>query len=151
MSLTVLGLDLGTRTGWAILRPDGSLESGQWDLPKEPRGARYVALRREIDYFLDLRWVIAYEDVTFHTGVRASHVYGGLLAVVEMVAFDRGIHIEPVNVAAAKTRACGKTHAKKDDMVRAARERWGRPFGPDEADAAWIATVAVEKLLGSGA
>lgn len=144
----VLGIDPGRRRcGWSVLA-DGQHESGVWHLPKaEPGkpGLPYAALRAHVSGTIEAFAVrmVAVEDVKWHSGTGAAHVYGGLVAVIGMVALEYGLWVEGVPVSHVKKAATGKGNAKKAEIVAAARERWGVEITDDEADARFVAEAAV--------
>lgn len=164
---TVVGLDLATRCGWAVLRRGARVDSGFWDFglrQGEGLGVRYQRARiafREL--LLEHRpYVVGYELVRSHESrpkptpqqatpprtfnVQAAHVYGGLVAVLLCTCEEVGVLYEQVEVAAVKQLATGKGNAKKDLVVRAARERFDAAITDDnEADALWIAGVVTHR------
>jgi hypothetical protein len=50
----------------------------------------------------------------------------------------------PVNLVKLKVHATGKGNALKPEMQAAAKERWGKDLGEDEADAAWAGAFALD-------
>lgn len=143
--MLVLGLDPGTRCGWALRRTDGPMDSGVWDLTPardEGPGSRYLKLSCHLVELAATHEIgaVYYEMVHHHAAVRAAHVYGGLLAFIQAFAEKRGIRHFPVYVASAKVLATGKVHASKQEMGLAARARWpGWTFEDDnEVDARFI-------------
>jgi Holliday junction resolvasome RuvABC endonuclease subunit len=156
--MAILAIDPGTLCGWA-LSDDEELTSGVWDLSAgrgRPHKTRWLnlwsqlhGLHVEIDH-------IVYEQVMGHprpgrtlksgkkkaagTNILAAHVYGGLVAVLEMWAEHKEIKISSINSATVKKWATGKGNAKKAEMIKAAKERWPDFYIQDdnEADALWI-------------
>lgn len=148
--MRVLGIDPGTRAGWALLDNGERIASGTWDLSK---GAlpRFVALRQALQDTLELGRpdLVAFESVLSHgkAGVLAGHVYGGIIAVIELVCYDHRLQTVGVNVSTVKRQATGKGGGPGTDkaaMVAAAQARWAFDFPPsaDEADALWVAAAA---------
>ena len=88
---SLLALDLGTSTGWALRTPDDFTSSGTV-LLKHTRydggGMRFLRFRRWLE---DLEQdagpieAIYFEEVRRHAGTDAAHIYGGLLGVVTEV------------------------------------------------------------------
>ena len=88
---TILVLDLGTTTGWALRAPEGQLAHGLVSFKSqrfEGGGMRYLRFRR---WLTDMKATLAapegpgavyFEEVRQHLGVDAAHVYGGLLATL---------------------------------------------------------------------
>lgn len=86
MSARLLALDLGMSCGWAVFGPTGEREiSGTWKLGKDKTRGRYgeLLLRLQTAVGMNCIGAIAYEHVHHHTGIDASHVYGGWLAVLD--------------------------------------------------------------------
>ena len=140
----VLGVDPGTKTGWAIA-VDGDVikASGTERLrTKGPEGTRYSQLSNFLNVVFD-SWpisVVAVEDVRRHLGTRAAHVYGGLRAVIALEALRRGIEVIPIPVGTVKKRATGRGNADKAAMIKAATALLRRPPTDDnEADAVFVA------------
>jgi len=147
--VVILGLDLGTTTGWAV-RDGGVCASGMW-LLKPPRGAAFGYRFREFGVLVrgvvvhDEVGLVAYEDVKAHAGTLAAHVYGGFLAILEVACGDLGVPLKALGVGAIKKFATGKGNADKETMVLAARRRWPEwkreKYDHNEADARWIAEL----------
>ncbi len=157
----IIGLDLGTKCGWAVLSNAGKrLASGTWNFsPKrhEGGGMRYVRFSNALEEMLD-RWLIqasedggsihvAFEEVRRHRGVTAAHVYGGLMATLQSVLEDREVKIPYVSipVGTIKKHATGKGNASKEQMIASAKKEWeeeGWELKDDnEADALWVASA----------
>lgn len=150
--MRVLGIDPGTKCGWAVLDDGKVVASGVWRLsPKrhEGGGMRYVRLRIYLDEIAALKIkAAAYEEVRRHMGVDAAHVYGGIVAVLQSWCEDNKVPYQAIPVGTVKKHATGKGNAGKPAMVAAARERFGvEPETDDEADALFIADM-FSKALG---
>ena len=84
---TILALDLGTTTGWAIRGLDGLITSGTVSFKSsryDGGGMRYLRFTNwltEIDRLSGPVEAIYFEEVRRHAGTDAAHVFGGLLAV----------------------------------------------------------------------
>ena len=85
---TILALDLGTQTGWALRDRDGLINSGTQSFrPQrfEGGGMRYLRFKRwlsELNGIVGDVHAVYFEEVRRHAGVDAAHVYGGLLATL---------------------------------------------------------------------
>jgi Holliday junction resolvasome RuvABC endonuclease subunit len=55
-----------------------------------------------------------------------------------------GLPWSTAHLAKLKIHAIGKGNAKKPDMQAAAKARWGKDLGEDEADAAWAGAYALD-------
>lgn len=150
--MTWIGIDPGTRCGWAVLADDGArIASGTWDCSVrrgEGAGFRYVRLTRYLGELLEAHPAsrVAYEDVRRHMGTDAAHVYGAIVGEIQRVCEERKLPYCSVPVGVVKKHATGKGNAQKDAMVMAATVRWQCrvpwAIGEDEADALFVADAA---------
>jgi len=145
---TSIGIDPGTRCGWAVLDEGGQrVASGTWDCSVrrgEGAGFRFVRFERVLRELLDAYpgSTLGYEEVRRHAGVDAAHVYGGIRAHLQRLCEERGVPYCPIPVGTVKKLATGKGNADKDAMVAAAASQWGVQVEDDnEADALWIAAA----------
>ena len=85
MTTTILALDLGTTTGWALRGSDGHIISGSESFrPQrfEGGGMRYLRFKR---WLTDIKQCnagidqVVFEEVRRHAGVDAAHAYGGFM------------------------------------------------------------------------
>lgn len=141
MITTILALDLGTSTGWALRTPDGAIASGTQSFrPQrfEGGGMRYLRFRRWIselqESFPELQ-TLYFEEVRRHAGVDAAHVYGGLLATLSAWCEHHNVPYQGVPVGTIKKHATGKGNASKAEMIAAMRRRGHSPVDDNEADA----------------
>lgn len=147
----VLGLDLGTLTGWALRSSAGVISSGTESFrPKssEGYGGRFMRFRRFLSHLkgegaIDL---VIYEDVKHHGPgqVYAAHVYGGLEAFVCAWCEHRSIAYRKVGVAQIKKFWTGKGNARKPAMIEAAKVRGFSPADDNEADALAVLHYCIE-------
>lgn len=143
----ILALDLGTKCGLCAMNPAGKvIASATIDMsPKtgDRWGHRFLAFRTSLETFLHgfQPSVIAYEDVRRHVATDAAHIYGGLLAVLEMTALAWDLPTCPIGVGTIKKAATGKGNADKTAMAVAASRKWPglEIFDDNQADALWIA------------
>jgi Holliday junction resolvasome RuvABC endonuclease subunit len=157
-----IGIDPGTKCGWAVLDEDGSkVASGVFDLSSkrhEGGGMRYVRARTA---FLELHMayggaIWAYEEVRRHRGTSAAHVYGGIVSQLTALLEERGRPYTAIPVGTIKKTATGKGNASKQAMMNAAERKWGTGNAnwstlesDDEADALWCAEcLRVDTLPG---
>jgi Holliday junction resolvasome RuvABC endonuclease subunit len=151
---TVLALDLGTNTGWALGSQKGKgvlLISGVFRLKPgrfDSASMRFVRFLKQLNELADLERpdLIVFEEVRAHKGVDAAHVYGGLMAHLQVWATDRDIPFEGVSVGAIKKYATGRGNAPKDAMLEAVKS-WGyRPADDNEADAIALLRLKLAEL-----
>ena len=147
---SILALDLGTTTGWAIRDFDGLITSGTVSFKPsryDGGGMRYLRFTNwltEIDRLSGPIEAIYFEEVRRHAGTDAAHVYGGLLAVLTSWGELRGVPYQGVPVGTIKKHASGKGNAPKQAMIDAARKRGFNPADDNEADAIAILLWEIE-------
>ncbi len=150
MDRTLLTIDLGTTTGWALRTPDGLITSGTVSFRPsryDGGGMRYLRFQNwlgEMDRLSGPIATIFYEEVRRHAGTDAAHVYGGLMATLTAWAEMRGVPYQGVPVGTIKKHATGKGNAPKQAMIDAARARGFFPKDDNEADAIAILFWAIE-------
>lgn len=141
MTLTILTLDLGTTTGWALHQHDGTLTSGSTCFKPqrfEGGGMRYLRFKHWLD---ELRTAstslhtVYFEEVRRHAGVDAAHAYGGFLAHLTAWCEYHAIPYQGVPVGTIKKHATGKGNAPKDAMIAAMVAKGFTPADDNEADA----------------
>lgn len=147
---TILALDLGTQTGWAL--HDGcTIRSGSESFhakKKERSGTRWMKFRR---FLIDTRYAsttnaidaVYYEDVRRHIGTTAAHVYGGFLATLEAWCEVNNVPLFPVGVGQIKKHATGKGNTKKQGMIDAAKNRGFEIIDDNHADALALLSYAI--------
>jgi crossover junction endodeoxyribonuclease RuvC len=141
MHTSLLTLDLGTQTGWALLGRDGVITSGTVSFKPqrfEGGGMRYLRFKRWLDELALLAGepqAVYFEEVRRHAGVDASHVYGGLLGQLTAWCEQRAIPYQGVPVGTLKKHATGRGNADKAAMIAAMRMRGFHPADDNEADA----------------
>jgi Holliday junction resolvasome RuvABC endonuclease subunit len=147
---SILALDLGTQTGWALLDREGAITSGS-ELFKPQRfeggGMRYLRFKRwitEVKQSADGLNAVFFEEVRRHAGVDAAHTYGGFMAHLTAWCEHHQIPYQGVPVGTIKKHATGKGNASKDEMTAAARLRGHVPADDNEADALALLHWAVE-------
>ncbi len=150
MTTTILALDLGTTTGWALRGNDGHITSGSESFrPQrfEGGGMRYLRFGRwisEIQKSVSEFQFLYFEEVRRHAGVDAAHAYGGFLATLTAWCEHHQIPYQGVPVGTIKKYATGKGNASKDEMVAAMQARGHVPTDDNEADALALLYWAIE-------
>jgi len=85
---TIMALDLGTTTGWALRGYDGLITSGTASFRPgrfDGGGMRYLRFTNwlgELDRLSGPVGAIWFEEVRRNAGTDAAHVYGGLMATL---------------------------------------------------------------------
>ena len=150
MNTTILALDLGTNTGWALHQRDGSITSGSESFKPhrfEGGGMRFLRFKRwlaEIKQCADGIGLVVFEEVRRHASTDAGHVYGGFLATLCLWCEHHNIPYQGVPVGTIKKHATGKGNAGKDEMIAAAVARGHHPDDDNEADALALLHWAIE-------
>lgn len=146
---TMLALDLGTQTGWALHQRDGTITSGMQSFRPgryEGGGMRYLRFKRWLSEMLanaNGLQAVYFEEVRRHQGADAAHVYGGFLAHLTAWCESHVIAYQGVPVGTIKRHATGAGNAKKDDVIAAMRAKGHRPEDDNEADALAILHWAI--------
>lgn len=150
---TLLAIDLGTQTGWALNRGSVLSSGSQPFKPKrfEGGGMRYLRFSKWLDEMLILCDgcidVVAFEEVRRHAGTDAAHVYGGLMATLTAWCESKDIPYYGIPVGTIKKFATGNGAAGKDMMIAAAREAGFDPVDDNEADAIHIHRLSSSEHL----
>jgi hypothetical protein len=153
---TLLALDLGTHTGWAVYQHDGTITSGtERFTPQrfEGGGMRFLRFKRWLN---ELRMTtgeihaVFFEEVRRHAGVDAAHAYGGFMSHLTAWCEQHRIPYQGVPVGTIKKHATSKGNASKEDMVTAAKKRGHDPCDDNEADALALLHWALEIAFDRG-
>lgn len=152
--LTILAIDLGTTTGWALRSRDNDIVHGFVSLrPQrfEGGGMRYLRFKRwlsELKSMANDIHAVYFEEVRRHAGVDAAHVYGGLMATLTTWCEHHNIPYQGVPVGTIKKHATGKGNSSKDEVIAAMRAK-GHPVTDDnEADALALLHWAIDTQEG---
>jgi Holliday junction resolvasome RuvABC endonuclease subunit len=150
MNNTILTLDLGTTTGWALRPQNGQTAHGFVSFKSqrfEGGGMRFLRFKHwlaEIKTMTGEINAVYFEEVRRHVGVDAAHVYGGLMATLTTWCEHHRIPYQGVPVGTIKKHVTGKGNAGKADVIAAMRAL-GHPVTDDnEADALAILHWALD-------
>ncbi|WP_375650719.1 crossover junction endodeoxyribonuclease RuvC [Bartonella sp. OT172YNZD] len=138
---TILCLDLGTKTGWALRDAVGFITSDTEYFQSrrfEGGGMRYLRFKKwltELKRSVDEIDAVYFEEVRRHVGTDASHVYGGFLATLTAWCEHHQIPYEGIPVGTIKKAMTGKGNASKEEMIKAMRAKGHAPCDDNEADA----------------
>jgi Holliday junction resolvasome RuvABC endonuclease subunit len=147
----LLAIDLGTRAGWALHQPDGSITSGTESFKPqrfEGGGMRYLRFKRwltELKQTTDGIDAVYFEEVRRHAGVDAAHAYGGFMAHLTAWCEHHQIPYQGVPVGTIKKHATGKGNAGKAEMIAAMQALGHQPEDDNEADALALLYLAMEQ------
>jgi hypothetical protein len=173
--MRILGLDLGTHTGWCYVDPKQT-SLGTWTLSTDAevkewgkqrltrRGdPRMFRLSQHLHTFRDRVDIVVFEDVEFQTFRKQTQLWSSFRTVVWM-AFGQGVYMDCVPVHTLKKFATGSGSADKNYMMNAAcaafpqRFAWdstaknvqdlisGRTLDDNALDAFWLAQWANKHL-----
>ena len=147
---TILALDLGTNTGWALRPGTGLITSGTVSFRPsryDGGGMRYLRFRAWLEQLVadaGKPAAIHFEEVRRHAGTDAAHVYGGLLATLTAWCEQTRVAYQGVPVGTIKRFATGRGNADKATMMAAIKARGFSPNDDNEADALAILLWAIE-------
>lgn len=151
--MKILGLDLASKTGWAILDGAG-IVSGTWDCsPRrgDSTSMRLIYLRAQLRRIAtESPKLVVYEAALAHggPGSQAAAIAHELAGVLKTWCHDEGIPHHAVHVSTLKKWATGRGNAKKPEMVAAAEAVLGRKVKDDnEADAVHLARYGWDVVL----
>lgn len=150
MNTTILALDLGTTTGWALASRDGIITSGSQ--PFKPQrfeggGMRFLRFKRwltDIKQCNDGIDQVVFEEVRRHIGVDAAHAYGGFMGQLTAWCEHHQIPYQGIPVGTIKKHATGKGNAGKDDVIASVTARGHAPVDDNEADALALLHWAIQ-------
>jgi len=151
---SVVALDLGTTTGWALRGRGDFITSGTVSLKPsrfDGGGMRFVRFRRwleQLDSDAGPIEAIYYEEVRRHVGTDAAHVYGGLQAVLTGWCEEHLVAYQGVPVGTIKRFIAGKGNADKAAVIAAVKANGFAPADDNEADAIAILLWALETCGG---
>ncbi|WP_332060793.1 crossover junction endodeoxyribonuclease RuvC [Bartonella sp. CB74] len=148
---TILCVDLGTKTGWAICGADNHIISGTVNF--QPRrfeggGMRYLRFKQwltEIMMAANHIDAVYFEEVRRHVGTDAAHAYGGFLATLTAWCEHHQIPYEGIPVCTIKKATTGKGNASKEEMIKAVCSKGHAPQDDNEADALAILYLIKER------
>lgn len=154
MNSTILALDLGTHTGWALHQLDGTITSGTEHFKPqrfEGGGMRFLRFKRWLNELLTVGQhinAVYFEEVRRHAGVDAAHAYGGFMGHLTAWCEQHNIPYQGVPVGTIKKHATGKGNAGKDEMIAAAHSCGHDPADDNEADALALLHWAIDTQEG---
>ncbi len=149
MNKSILALDLGTTTGWALRTESGDIISGTASFKPgryEGGGMRFVRFSNWLAEMCKQRpGTIYFEEVRRHAGTDAAHIYGGLMSHLAAWGEVNKIAYAGVPVGTIKKHATGKGNASKDQMIAAMIAKGRKPVDDNEADALAILYWAIDE------
>ncbi len=152
---TVLALDLGTATGWALRDEHGAITSGMASFRPDRfsgGGMRFLRFKRWLTEVKNAAGgidAVYLEEVRRHAGTSASQIYGGWLAILTAWCEHHGIPYQGVPVGTIKRHVTGRGNADKAAVIAAVRDRGFAPADDNEADAIALLLWAIESRAGA--
>ena len=150
MADTLLALDLGQHTGWALAYPRGAITSGT-ELFKAGRFEgggmpllRFAAWLGVLHVKAGPLTRVVFEEVRAHKGTAAAHTYGAFLGQLTAWCELHHVPYQGVPVATIKKHATGKGNAGKGEVIAAMRAKGFAPCDDNEADALAIMHWALQ-------
>lgn len=148
--MTILALDLGTKTGWAHQTFLGDIVSGTEDFSTkrhEGAGMRYLRFSRWLTEIKQCGVTeIYFEEVRNHVGVESGHVYGAYMGALMAWCEKHQIPYQSVPVGTIKKFATGKGNSGKPEMIQAAIDCGFNVADDNEADAIHLLRYVVDKI-----
>jgi len=153
--MRVIGLDLGTKTGYAYTNDSKVRASHSGVADFSPRrheggGMRFLRFRRFLCDLIDEPEdvVIFFEEVAAqaHRSGNAAHIYGGFLGVLSEFCEGRSIPFRGLPIGTIKKHATGKGNAGKSAMLARACTAFGHTDSEDAADALWTLSLGLREL-----
>jgi hypothetical protein len=147
---SILALDLGGFTGWALSHRDGAIVSGTEQFRQDRwsgGGMPYLRFRHWLGEVAENSGglvMVVYEEVRAHAGTTAAHAYGGFQATLTAWCEDQSLPYEGVPVGTIKRFATGKGNAGKPAVIAAIKARGFAPADDNEADALALLLWALE-------
>ncbi|PHT96211.1 hypothetical protein BC332_34863 [Capsicum chinense] len=137
--MSILTLDLGKQTGWAIRTPDGALKSGSESF----HGNRFSG--GGMCFHLFRKWLnkcsvqeiseVYFEEVRGHRGTDAAHCYGGFSSILTGWCEEHSVPYKGVPVKTIKKFITGNGNASKIEVIEAVKKKGLSPKDDNEADA----------------
>lgn len=148
MNTTILALDLGTQTGWALRQPTGITSGSECFKPHrfEGGGMRFLRFKHwltELKQCADAIDALYFEEVRRHASTDAAHAYGGFLATLTAWCEHHRIPYQGVPVGTIKKHVTGKGNADKAAVMSAVVACGHTPADDNEADAIALLTWAI--------
>ena len=149
---TILCLDLGSKTGWALDTKLAGTFSGTIEFKNnrfEGGGMRYVRFVNWLQgiYNQHENFIIYFEEVRRHLGVDAAHAYGGFLSILTSFCEKHEIPYSGIPVGTIKKSATGKGNASKKMVMEAIIAEGFDPRDDNEADAIALLLHVKNKAL----
>lgn len=143
ISVKILALDFGTKTGWAIDSDASGVISDTENFKSrasDSRGMVFVRFDKWINEMLsEHKPAMVVHERPHLRGRAASEVLNGMLAFMVKACRVHGAQYTDCPSTTLKKFATGKGNASKEKMMEAYQRKWGKnPIDDNEADARWL-------------
>lgn len=142
----MLGLDLGTTLGVSRVYLDGGLDAQALRFDGNI-GTRTVGVHGVVQRFAGPYCLGVCIEEPFSRQFSSVKAPFPMLGTAVLACELAGLPCSAVYLSKLKLHATGKGNAKKPDMQAAAKARWGKDLGEDEADPAWAGAFALDLNL----
>ena len=142
----MLGLDLGTTLGVSRVYLDGDLDAQALRFEGNI-GSRTVGVHGVVQRFAGPDCIGVCIEEPFSGQFSSVKALFPMLGAAVLACELAGLPWSAVHLSKMKIHATGKGNAKKPEMQTAAKARWGKDLGEDEADAAWAGAYALDSDL----
>lgn len=142
----MLGLDLGTTLGVSRVYLDGGLDAQALRFESDIC-SRTVGVNNVIKRHAGPECIGVCIEEPFSGQFSSVKALFPMLGAAVLACELAGLPWTTVHLSKLKIHATGKGNAKKPEMQAAARARWGKDLGEDEADAAWAGAYALDGNL----
>lgn len=149
---TVIALDLGTQTGWAVYSKEGgTITSGTTSFKQqrfEGGGMPFLKFKKwltEMKNACEGFDAVYFEEVRRHLGTDAAHKYDGFLSQLTAWCEHHGIPYEGVPVGSIKKHITGKGNASKEEVIAAVKAKGFSPKDDNEADSLALLDLILNK------
>lgn len=141
MTKTILALDLGLHTGWALYQ-NGKIRSGTVELKPsrfESQNRRFLRFKKWLAEINDSDFMgislVFFEAVRAHSATDAAHAYGGFMATLTTFCEELEIDYQGVPVQTIKKFISTKGNAEKSEVIKCVQKLGFNPKDDNEADA----------------
>lgn len=149
----VLGLDLATKTGWAVITKDNSC-GGTWKLNKKSKDhefSRPYKLLKNLETLYEEHPdidIVGWEHVQFVRYRLAYAIYNQLVGAAKVFVAKYNLPVELITTNELKQYATGNSKASKEELKVEANKIWPNTSfdTDDEVDARFVAHKVASKL-----
>ena len=146
--MRILALDMATKTGWAVNKPELSGVENFAIKRGESPGMRFLRFHAWLEeMFQKVKPNLVVYEQAHHRGGAATAIALGMIAILQKQCAERGVEYMTCHTGTLKKHATGKGNASKSEMMRAYKAKWGHePMDDNECDARWLLDWAITNL-----